>query len=64
MSVLMGTHCDYCEWFGVDADEPSGRGFSCNYKKKDIESQCMAMIALEEEMWKEENREWQRKEEL
>ena len=57
MSVLMGMHCDNCQYFGVDADEPSGRGFPCQYKGKESERPCEFMILLEEKMREEENRE-------
>ena len=60
MSVLMGMHCDNCQYFGVNADEPSGRGFPCQYKGKESERPCEFMILLEEKMREEENREWQK----
>lgn len=60
MSVLMGMHCDNCQYFGVDADEPSGRGFPCQYRGKESERPCEFMMLLEDELTKEENREWQK----
>ena len=54
----MGMHCDNCQYFGVDADEPSGRGFPCQYRGKESERPCEFMMLLEDELTKEENREW------
>lgn len=58
MSVLMGNHCDHCQYFWIDEDDPSGRGFPCQYKGKEFERPCEFMILLEDELMKEENREW------
>lgn len=58
MSVLMGNHCDHCQYFWIDEDDPSGRGFPCQYKGKESERPCEFMIALEKEIRIQENREW------
>lgn len=51
MCVLMGEHCDYCMHFWIDEDDPSGRGFPCQYNESYGERPCDVLMMLVTPQW-------------